>query len=184
MDEVTITCLGDSASLKDLGLTLYRGDKVSVSTAQANRSLDLLNARTQGLVHLSTGRHMSVRTPSEIVGNARTVARAGTVPSLVNPTPEKQQVQDMSAVLEAVRELTFEVRALRAELNSRPTVIHNTQPTTPVVVQPRVHHQEPEAYIPSNLIDTSEGRVVVTQTKGDSGTIDDALAQLKAAKRK
>lgn len=189
--EVTIVCQVDAIQLPDLGLRLMRGSRVSVPLSAAMKSRDLSKAKVDGTVVTQTLRSSVIRAQEHVSSDTVTSQS----PRASAPT------LDIGPLLGAIRQLTDEVRALRADLATRPVqpppvvdlaplvqqlqgalagVKHNTAATA--VETPAV----PDAvFIPSNLTggDLSASLNVTSESSDDPG-LSDAMRALKAAKKK
>lgn len=207
MSDVTIVCVGDSANLQDLGILLHRGDKVTISSAQAQRSKDLRDAKGQGavvvgapkfqatrsyqeaqrvLAEVPTGRYAFVPPapqPIEVSASQAPVVRPESAPTVA---PSNRELQE---ILQALRALTAEVRALGQEIRTtslpqRVEVV--VAAPTEFIRQSSPPPPNPEpVFIPTNLVEKGDNRVAVTSKEGtDVGSLDAAAAVLKARRRK
>lgn len=210
MDEVTITCLGDTATVPDLGLHLSRGDVVKVRIPPTG-SLDLQAAKGQGLVAVSPLKVATVRAP-DVVPPTRTRimppgvepqvvgSRASTVPwaapqQMAPPTSPATTV-DMTPVVSLLGEVLRELRGLREDLAHRPMAttfdpssilsVLGTAMSNGGFVPPTVPMESSDGpqYIPGSDTTGLVGRVAVESTvAAPSASLDDAVATLKARKK-
>lgn len=184
--EVTLVCQVDLLHLPDLGLRLTRGSRVSIPMTSAMRSRDLSKAKIDGTVVTQTVRSSVIRAQERVSSDTVTSqSPRASAPAL-----------DLSPLLGAIQQLTDEVRALRADMASRPV----TQ-AAPLDLSPLVQHlrgvistgpspaarveQTEAVFIPSNLTggDLSASLNVSSESNEDPG-LADAMRALKAAKKK
>ena len=191
MGEVTITCLGDTAIIPDLGLALGRGQQVKVRWSLAQKSLDLPAARDLGIV--STKVESMTTLPTD---NTLLIAR-----SAASPFPQAVEApREVSDIREAMREISEELRSLRRDLQSRVdspldldllsqkicSLMAQTS-SLPQVVEPtpvvdKVHEDTP-LFIPDNLT-KGGGKVSLKETTGGATEgLDAAVAKLKKSKK-
>lgn len=189
--EVTIICLVDSIHVADLGLRLTRGARASVPMSAAMKSRDLSRAKVDGTVGTQTLRSSVIRAQEHVSSDTVTSQSPRAV----------TQALDLGPLLEALQQLTDEVRALRADVAMRPM-----QPPPVVDLAPLVQQLQgaltgakyntaatavdtsavPDAmFIPSNLTggDLSASLNVSSESSDDPG-LADAMRALKAARKK
>jgi len=189
--EVTIICLVDSIHIADLGLRLTRGARASVPMSAAMKSRDLSRAKVDGTVGTQTLRSSVIRAQEHVSSDTVTSQSPRAV----------TQALDLGPLLEALQQLTDEVRALRADVAMRPM-----QPPPVVDLAPLVQQLQgaltgakyntaatavetpavPDAmFIPSNLTggDLSASLNVSSESSDDPG-LADAMRALKAARKK
>lgn len=206
-DEVEIVCLSDSAVIPDLGLTMSRGSKVSVTFAAASRSRDLELAKSSGIVGVRPIRAAVVRTnvtqpphrQSDAEKNLLAVQRAA------YPAPSPPKAVDTSTLEQAIRDLTTEVRQLRHDLHARPpapvdmaSVVETLKGalsglslvvpsgTSPTAKAPVFHAAaDEERFIPSGIVPTNlKADISPSTTNEGSGSLEDAQAALREARRR
>lgn len=207
-DEVEIVCLSDSAVIPDLGLTMARGARMSVSFAAASRSRDLEIAKSSGIVGVRPIRAAVVRTnvtqpphrQSDAEKNLLAVQRA----AYPAPPPPPKAV-DTSTLEQAIRDLTTEVRQLRHDLHARPSApvdmasvvealkgalsgLSLVVPSgTPSATKAPVFHAaaDEERFIPSGIVPTNlKADISPNTTNEGSGSLEDAQAALREARRR
>ena len=189
--EVTILCQVDAIHLPDLGLRLVRGARVSVPMSAAMKSRDLSKAKVDGTVVTQTLRSSVIRAQERVSSDTVTSQS----PRASAPAP----ALDLSPLLGAIQQLTDEVRALRADLVSRPVSQAPVVDFTPLMQQlqgalpaaktesrsaPSIEPSE-VVFIPSNLTggDLSASLNVSSESNEDPG-LADAMKALKAARKK
>lgn len=208
-DEVEIVCLSDSAVIPDLGLTMARGSRMSVSFAAASRSRDLELAKSSGIVGVRPIRAAVVRTnvnqpphrQADAEKNLLAVQRAA------YPAPPPPRAVDTSTLEQAIRDLTTEVRQLRHDLHAQ------QQAPAPVDMTPVVEAlkgalsglslvipsgtssatkaaafhatADEERFIPSGIVPTNlKADISPNTTNEGSGSLEDAQAALREARRR
>ena len=213
--EIEVKCLGDTATIPDLGLHLSRGDVEKITYKQYEGSYDLKAAETQGLVSVKSPKTMSIRQgetiplaprvptlkpnslaltrapvlPSPVVGEA--IQSAPVVPMAVPRATNKPEILES-----LLKNILSEVKGLREDLaKGTPTSIDpsllaqllNVSPKDNPTLQgtSKITSDRSDTYfIPSNLTD-GDGRVnVLTRETSSVGSLDEALAELKARKSK
>ena len=207
-DEVEIVCLSDSAVIPDLGLTMARGSRMSVSFAAASRSRDLEIAKSSGIVGVRPIRAAVVRTnvnqtphrQSDAEKNLLAVQRAA------YPAPPPQKAVDTSTLEQAIRDLTTEVRQLRHDLHAQqqaPAPVDMTSvvealkgalsglslvvPSGTSSTKAAVFHAtaDEERFIPSGIVPTNlKADISPNTTNEGSGSLEDAQAALREARRR
>lgn len=188
--EVTIICLVDSIHIADLGLRLTRGARVSVPMSAAMKSRDLSRAKVDGTVGTQTLRSSAIRAQEHVSSD-----------TVTSQSPRAlTQVLDLGPLLDAIHQLTDEVRALRTDVASRPM-----QPPPVVDLAPLIHQLQvalagvksntptavedpavPDAvFIPSSLTggELSASLNVASESTNDPG-LSDTMKALKAARKK
>lgn len=198
MGAVEIVCLGDSAYIPDLGIRLDRGAKTSVSLEVASASNDLEAARAIGLVGVQVVKAHVIRREGGRFARHVEVAP----PAAQAATP---QAPFDAALLQAIRELTAEVRGLRSELKGRshepPDLgklgaeirsalmtlgqglaspqISSTPSESPVA--PMIE----EMFIPTGIVpkDAKAEISIETSTEAIPSSVDDAQVALRKARR-
>lgn len=198
--EVTVLCLGDTATIPDLGLHLGRGESQSISFSASQGSRDLRAARDQGLVALKVMRAMAfrpgeepqvVRPPSRQGDNVTTVSRSAatavTPPSA--PTPQgPHQSLDLTSTVGLLQLILLELQGLRSDLaRGQDYDPQGHRPLREARPQGPLKSGVPEEiYIPGTRLDefTNAGRVSVEVTEGGHSTsLEDAVSALKARKK-
>jgi len=124
MSEVEITCLGDSAHIRDLGLKMTRGSKIRTSLSAISNSRDLEDAKTRGLVSVSVMKAQTIRRedlpimppPTEPSVNHQKIARSSHQSGSGNPHTEGHHDPHSTELL---RELLLEIRGLREDMRKR-----------------------------------------------------------------
>jgi hypothetical protein len=205
--EVEIVCLGDSAHIPDLGLTLSRGKSIRILASNASRSRDLDFARAQGIVSVKSTRAAVLKTadtPGIVTNripddNLKKVARSSL-------TWNSQPDSGSPSLEAAVRELTREVALLRDEIRqiatpSTPSVdvaaiseaIRSALSgiTIPVVSGAAAPSAQgslgssDERFIPSGIVPTNLKADISPRTTNEgSGSLEDAQAALREARRR
>ncbi len=209
-DEVEIVCLSDSAVIPDLGLTMARGSRMSVSFAAASRSRDLEIAKSSGIVGVRPIRAAVVRTnvnqtphrQADAEKNLLAVQRA----AYPAPPPPPRAV-DTSTLEQAIRDLTTEVRQLRHDLHAQqqaPAPVDMTSVVealkgalsglslvvpsgTSSATKAAVFHAtaDEERFIPSGIVPTNlKADISPNTTNEGSGSLEDAQAALREARRR
>lgn len=130
MSEVEITCLGDTAHIRDLGLNLVRGARTLTSLTTVSKSKDLNEAKLLGLVSVRVMRAQvikredfpivppSVETPT----NSRSIIRSAYHPSAPSTHEVRHEVRhevhhEIHADL--ISDLLYEIKGLREDLQKR-----------------------------------------------------------------
>jgi hypothetical protein len=125
MSEVEITCLGDSAHIRDLGLKMTRGSKIRTSLSAISNSRDLEDAKARGLVSVSVMKAQTIRRedlpimpppPIEPSANHQKIARSSHQSGSGNPHTEGHHDPHSTELL---RELLLEIRGLREDMRKR-----------------------------------------------------------------
>jgi hypothetical protein len=216
MREVTIECLGDTATIPDLGIHMHRGETQPVSLSDAQRSLDLSAARRLGLVSIKVLKAMAIRTQDEapllpgatpqiqekepLVVPSRPSPQVQPVPQ-IQALPPPPPLNDFSLVVVVLQQILSEIKGLRQDLGDRPTSPVNLQALEDLLHRAQTRsggasgsgqgmaHEilggvsEDLMFIPTPVFDGT-GRVTVQSTEGgSSGSLDDAVAILKAKKK-
>lgn len=199
MSEITVVCLADSVSLYDIGVFLFRGDRAKVKAHLAKGSKDFAEAKTRGLIAVSSVKVTNTRTMAEagVVNRAADSPRVAMEPPM--PRPVSLSVPTVPAatppvVVPGLSEVNSKLDAIIAEMKSMREERANplAPPTQTVQVQPVVTKIAPQAreespvefFIPSNLVQPSNGRVdVKTDADKNTSALDAASAILKAKKR-
>lgn len=208
-DEVEIVCLSDSAVIPDLGLTMSRGSRMSVTFAAATRSRDLEIAKSSGIVGVRPIRAAVVRTnvnqpphrQSDAEKNLLAVQRAA------YPAPPPPRAVDTSTLEQAIRDLTTEVRQLRHDLHAQQQVPAPVDMASVVealkgalsgltLVAPSgnsstakaaVFHAaaDEERFIPSGIVPTNlKADISPNTTNEGAGSLEDAQSALREARRR
>lgn len=190
--DVTIVCLTDSIHLRDLGVHLTRGSRVSVPLSVAMKSRDLVAAKLDNAVSTQTVRSSVIREQENVSSDT------------VTSQSPRHTALDLSPILVAVHQLADEVRGMRRDL----AAILSSAPASPtadfapllaqiqgMVAQSsgektwQTHMAPPdrdEIFIPSNL--TGSGDLTTTLKVSSESSVDqgvaDAMAALKAARKK
>lgn len=199
MSEITIVCLADSVSLYDIGVFLFRGDRAKVKAHLAQGSKDFQDAKGRGMLAVVPQKVGTLRSPQEAEAENRVeISRPAIEPRMpgvrgsftppvrvVNPEPVQVNLSGLETRLDA---LMVEVRAIRQEMNRVPIAAPAVQlPSQPVVSRPKelpVEESPVPVFIPSNLVQSSNGRVDVQADAGkNTSALDAASAILKAKKR-
>lgn len=198
--EVTVFCLGDTATIPDLGLHLGRGESRNISFSASQGSKDLRAARDQGLVSIRVMRAMAFRPgedpqpvkPPRPGDNVTTVSRSAA--TAVTSTPSQPipssapQSPEFTPLLGVLQQILMELQGLRADLAGRLVplpVDHHSMATYRTSNAQAVGSQE-EVYIPRTRLEefTDMGRVSVETKESDhSVSVEDAVSALRARKK-
>lgn len=209
-DEVEIVCLGDTAVLRDLGLTMNRGSRMTVTFSAASKSVDLEIAKRQGLVGVRAAKPTVVRTDPMIAMTKRTdgdhnlkIIQRAAIP-MGNAAPP---VMDTTSLEAAMRDLTREVAELREDLRRvavpaaasvdagaiaeaiRSALAGIVIPVASGGVTPassvRLEAPDEERFIPSGIVPTNlKADISPNTTNEGSGSLEDAQAALREARRR
>jgi hypothetical protein len=200
MSEVELTCLGDTAHIRDLGLKMVRGARVLTSLTAISKSQDLEIAKAQGLVAVRVLKAQIIRkedflivsSPTEPSTNQRAITRSAHHPATEGPEGP-------------IAELLHEIRGLREDMQKRPLATLNAQLMTAItdsvrdalrglrlearggeVVGSTVLVPEPERFIPRGIVTgTAKAEIQTTHSVAPSTSgLDDADAALREARRR
>lgn len=192
-------CLGDSARIEDLGITLHRGEEAIIPGHQAQRSHDLPLVQGQGLVSVKRIPLMAPpvenNRPQPGDAAALTISRAAARPgpaALPPVAPVAPAPREDPQVVSLLRELVGEIRGLRSDLAShRGLSVDDLQrvlgrmtfgsPGGPT--PPREMPAPEDVFIPSSSISAGEGRVSIETVESGTSGLDAAMAALRARKR-
>lgn len=204
--EVEIICLGDSAVIPDLGLTLSRGSRTNLSASNASRSKDLELARAKGFVVVrevrvavlrqSPQEAMSKPLDEDVLKKLNRLNRSSPAP-VISESPE---------LVSALKDLTREISALRAEIRQNPPTQAPTSDTSAILEAvkaalsgmplvsatassqgSKVYSGAPdeERFIPSGIVPTNlKADISPSTTNEGSGSLEDAQAALREARRR
>lgn len=201
--EVEIICLGDSAVIPDLGLTLSRGSRTNLSASNASRSKDLELARAKGIVAVrevrvavlrqSPQETMSKPPDEDLLKKLNRLNRTNSAPSSESPE-----------LVSALRDLTREIAALRVEMQQKPPVSTDTSAIAEAVrsalsglsfaslpasgsLAATVYSVAPdeERFIPSGIVPTNLKADISPHTTNEgAGSLEDAQSALREARRR
>lgn len=197
---IRIVCLGDSARIEDLGITLHRGEEAIIPGHQAQRSHDLPLVQGQGLVSVKRIPLMAPpvenNRPQPGDAAALTISRAAARPgpAALPPAPVVPAPREDPQVVNLLRELVGEIRGLRADLASHQGLSADdlqralgrmifASPGGPTPTSPREVPAPEEVFIPSSSISAGEGRVSIETVESGTSGLDAAMAALRARKR-
>lgn len=202
--EVEIICIGDSAVIPDLGLTLSRGSRTNLSASNASRSKDLTIARAKGLVAVREVRVAILRqSPQESMTKPPDEDLLKKLNRLNRPNPAPPASESPELVA-ALRDLTREIAALRAEMQQKPAVSTDTSAIAEAVrsalsglsfVAPTasgngattIYSGSPdeERFIPSGIVPTNlKADISPNTTNEGAGSLEDAQSALREARRR
>lgn len=210
--EVEVICVGDSAEIRDLGLSMSRGDKTFLSYSSVKASRDLAQARSQGIVVVRpTVRSKTVRqNPARVSNDSVLGVFRSQVPSVPSSSgsPSTPSFGELEGSL---RDLALEVRLLREEirdLRKKPSVSEGPSVSdlaeafrVALASLPRGSVSLPSAptsrsettevptddvpmFIPSGIVRDSDSNADVRTTVAVTGSVEEAESALRRARRK
>jgi hypothetical protein len=199
---VELVCLGDTARVEDLGLSLERGERVSITLERFHRSKDVLDAKLRGLLGVRIMK-AQIAFPTETSANHRSISRAALSPAL--PSPKEVIPADLTSVVRELRELREEVMSLRVSIGAMtpPSIdwnglessivraISSALPgvSSPVpasfpatIATPTVADDVPR-FIPTGIVDPTAKAEIAT-TKTVTSGVDESEEALRALKKR
>lgn len=200
--EIEIVCLGDSAVIPDLGLTMSRGSRTNLSASNAARSKDLELARAKGLVAVREVRVSVLRqSPQEVMSKPidEDILKKLNRLNRSSPAPVTSESPEL---VSALRDLTREISALRSEIRQNPpapdvsaileavrTALSGvslvSSPVAPAKSTVYSGAPDEERFIPSGIVPTNlKADISPNTTNEGSGSLEDAQAALRKARRR
>jgi hypothetical protein len=205
MNEVELTCVGDTAHIPDLGLKMVRGSQSFITLTALANSRDLVEARKFGLVTVRVIKAQVIKRGSPTVSvkhpnNRQTIFLPAYQPSTpVNPPPNIPDPRDIPN--NQIAELIREIRGLRGDIQKRPQEVLSGQMVGAISAAIRDALQglqlgaisgsqvrgpiDPEdMFIPSGIVTGVKAEITtLNETSESTSGLDDAHSALKKARR-
>lgn len=160
-----LTCLSDTVTLEDLGIKMIRGASTRIDRIHAEASRDLADAVSKGRV--------SIRND----GDPKTTV----IPQPAHVHIPVPQGNPEGSLIPFLQTLIEEIRGLRKDLREKEWVSTSSSPT----VSSQIHSPTPLPSIPSFIpsVVVPPTKVELKTESGMTGSVDDALDALKAARK-